>query len=384
MKDTSENVTEVPTVNEQDRLNEPGRLEALRRMGVMEGIPADAQDRAVRLASRLLDVPVSLVSFVDDTQQVFAAQTGLPAGIAAECRTPLSHSICQHVVRTKAPLAVSDARRDPLLRDNGAVRDLGVVAYLGVPIHAPNGLVLGSFCAIDMRPRDWREEDIAHLRDIAEMIESDLRLRDALDERDVVLQEMTHRVKNLFTIVNSILRMERSAHESAADLAASLGARLKALSDAHEMIVPLVDAPHSHGATTTLDALMNKLLAPYVAAHEDRLQIRGEAVEIGPKAAVYLTLAVHELATNATKYGGLSLPGGRLSVSWDTEGDDTLVLHWKETGHDRDARPEPKPGFGTRLLSVAVEGQLAGRIETEVSGNSFRRWLRIPLSRLKA
>lgn len=384
MKDNSESATEGYTVIDSDRLNEPQRLEALRRMGLMDGLPADAQERAVRLASRLLDVPVSLVSFVDDQRQSFAAQTGLTGAAAKERGTPLSHSICQHVVRSEAPLVVPDARKDPLLRDNGAVRELEVIAYLGVPIRSPEGHVLGSFCAIDSQPRDWKPEDVAHLRDIAEMIESDLRLRDALEERDIVVQEMTHRVKNLFTIVNSILRMERSAHDSAAGLAASLGARLKALSDAHEMIVPLVNAHHSHGTTTTLDALTHKLLAPYDTVDEARVTIGGAAVEIGPKAAVYLTLALHELATNAAKYGGLAVDGGVLNVSWEESGEDTLILHWEERGLAPADRPDPAPGFGSRLLSVAIEGQLAGRMETEIAEGRFLRRLHIPLARLRA
>lgn len=384
MKDTSEAETEDPPVIADDRLNDPKRLKALRRMALMEGVPVDAQERAVRLASRLLNVPVSLVSFVDDCGQVFAAQTGL-TGATAEVRgTPLSHSVCQHVVRANAPLVVPDARLDPVLRDNGAVRDLNVVAYLGVPIHSPEGLVLGSFCAIDTQPRNWRPEDVDHLRDIAEMIESDLRLRDALEERDIVLQEMTHRVKNLFTIINSIIRMERSAHDSAADLANSLSARLKALSDAHEMIVPLVNAHHSKGATTTLDALTRKLLAPYGAVPEARLSIDGPLVEIGPKAAVYVTLALHELATNATKYGGLGVEGGALEVRWTVEDEATLDLAWEETGLVREGRAEPSGGFGSRLLSVAVEGQLAGHMETEITDGRFFRRLRIPLARLQA
>ncbi|WP_323771464.1 sensor histidine kinase [Antarctobacter sp.] len=366
------------------RLKDIERLQALARTGLMDGPGPGAHQRAARIAARLLDVPVSLVSFVDDARQYFSAHVGLEGDVARESGTALSHSLCQYVVKTHEPLIVTDARQDPRVCDNGAVRDMGVVAYLGVPIRSPDGHVLGSFCVIDRKPRDWHEDDVAHMVDMAAMIESDLRLRETLEERDIILQEMSHRVKNLFTIINSMLRMERSAHDTATALAESMGARLKALSDAHEMIVPVVNASRSTGVTTTLDALMRKLLAPHGAENETRISISGEPVPIGAKAAVYLTLALHELATNAAKYGGLSTDGGRLSISWLRTKDDTIEVSWEETGVDWDADATPRSGFGARLLSIAVEGQLAGEIKTQIDAGRFQRKLHIPLQRLQS
>lgn len=383
MKDVSDRVTKGDAFMDESRLQDAERLQALARTGLMDGPGPGAHQRAARIAARLLDVPVSLVSFVDGTRQHFSAQTGLDEDVAKESGTPLSHSFCQHVVTSAEPLVVSDARRDPRVCKNRAVHDMGVVAYLGVPIRSPDGHVLGSFCAIDRKPRDWHDDDVAHMVDMAEMIESDLRLRETLEERDIVLQEMSHRVKNLFTIINSMLRMERRAHDTAEALAESVGARLKALSDAHEMIVPVVNASRSTGATTTLDALTRKLLAPHGDGPEARIVIRGEHVPIGAKAAVYLTLALHELATNAAKYGGLSTDGGRLSISWHRTEDDTVEINWEETGLAWDTRATPRSGFGSRLLSIAVESQLDGQIGTQIDVDRFLRKLHIPLHRLQ-
>lgn len=383
MKDTPDLRNKVRVLSNDTRLGDPERLQALARTGLMDNPATGAHQRAARVAARLLDVPVSLVSFVDDTRQYFSAHTGL-AGEAAEKRgTDLSHSFCKHVVGSGKPLVVPDARRDPRLCENGAVRDMNVVAYLGVPIRSPDGHVLGSFCVIDTKPRDWTADDVADVRDLADMVESDLRLREALEERDIVMQEMTHRVKNIFTIINSMLRMERSAHETSDALAESVGARLKALSDAHEMIVPVFSARRSEGATTTLDALVRKILAPHGTDHETRITISGGHVPVGPKAAVYLTLALHELATNAAKYGGLSNDGGRLSVAWD-KSDEAVDIAWEETGLAWDTESTTRSGFGSRLLSITVEGQLAGQITTQIEPDKFLRSLHIPLARLRA
>jgi len=209
-------------------------------------------------------------------------------------------------------------------------------------------------------------------------------LRETLEERDIVLQEMRHRVKNLFTIINSIMRMERTAHDTADALADSLGARFKALSDAHEMIVPVIHAGRSEGATTTLDALLRKLLAPHGNLRDSRISMDGDEVPVGAKAAVYLTLALHELATNSAKYGGLSSDDGRLSVHWHTTDEDQVEICWEETGQRWDTDASPLSGFGSRLLLIAIEGQLAGRIDTRIEPDRFVRTLHLPLARLHA
>jgi diguanylate cyclase (GGDEF)-like protein len=149
------------------------RLAALRDTALLDGEPDEAFERLNRLAVELLDVPVSLVSLVGEDRQFFAGQVGLPEPWASYRETPLSHSFCQHVVNQDEPLIVEDARSDPLVSDNLAVGDLGVVAYAGIPLRTRDGNVLGSFCAIDGRPRHWSERDLHILGDLA-VLASDL------------------------------------------------------------------------------------------------------------------------------------------------------------------------------------------------------------------
>ncbi|MDT0278004.1 GAF domain-containing protein [Blastococcus goldschmidtiae] len=114
-----------------------------------------------------LDVPVALVTMVSVDEQVFPGAPGLPEPWQSTRRTPLSHSFCQHVVRSAAPLLIPDARTDPLVADNLAIPDLHVVAYAGVPITDTDGTLVGSLCAIDSRPRQWSDEDLSVLTDLA-------------------------------------------------------------------------------------------------------------------------------------------------------------------------------------------------------------------------
>jgi serine phosphatase RsbU (regulator of sigma subunit) len=136
-----------------------------------------AFERFARLARQMLGVPVALVSFVSADEQVFPGALGLPEPWQHSRRTPLSHSFCQHVVRTRAPLVIADARVDPLVWENLAIRDLGVVAYLGVPLVGAEGEVVGSLCAIDDRPREWTGTEVAVLQDLADACSSELQLR---------------------------------------------------------------------------------------------------------------------------------------------------------------------------------------------------------------
>jgi len=160
-------------------VRDPARLAGLRATGLLDAGADPAFDRLAALAARLLDAPVALVTLVDADRQVFLSCPGLTGPFADAGETPLSHSFCAHVVDRREPLVISDAREEPLVRDNLAVPDLGVVAYLGVPIGGPDGQVLGSFCAIDHRPRHWTADQVALLADLAASVESEIALRAA-------------------------------------------------------------------------------------------------------------------------------------------------------------------------------------------------------------
>lgn len=162
--------------NEQQHPDQK-RLEALRATGLLDSGPEPSFDRLTRLACRLLDVPVSLISLVDVERQYFKSAAGLPEPWASRRETPLSHSVCQHVVSSGAPLVIADAREHPLVCKNLAIPELGVVAYLGMPLATSGGYVLGALCAIDTKPRDWTAADATALRDLADLVISEIALR---------------------------------------------------------------------------------------------------------------------------------------------------------------------------------------------------------------
>lgn len=144
-------------------------------------------DRYARLVCGSLGVPVSIVSIVEPTRQVFPGALGLPEPYRTLRETPLTHSFCQYVVADGCALVVRDAREDERLRDNLAIRDLDVVAYAGYPLTDGDGTVIGSLAAIHAVPHEWTDVELATLRDLAAACSTELAQRDlAADLTDMV------------------------------------------------------------------------------------------------------------------------------------------------------------------------------------------------------
>jgi signal transduction histidine kinase len=197
-------------------LTDTKRLRLLQATALLDSPPEEAFDRFTRLASGLMHVPIALISLVDKDRQFFKSQHGLAEPLATVRETPLSHSFCKHIVATAKPLVVPDAREHPLLQNNPAIRESQVIAYLGVPLRTPEGQTLGSLCTIDAKPRDWTDDEIKTLQDLATWVMTEIQLRllarhfskNYLEVRDLELQrtELTQMlVHDLRNPLNSLL-----------------------------------------------------------------------------------------------------------------------------------------------------------------------------------
>src|SRR4051794_26341 len=144
---------------------DPERVGALEATGLLDTDVDPAFNRHARLAAQVLNAPVALVSLVDADRQFFKSCLGLPEPWASQRGTPLSHSFCQHAVVGREPLIVDDAREHAVLRDTPAIRDMGVVAYAGIPLIDAEGNALGTLCVIDSQPRHWTTHQVQLLSD---------------------------------------------------------------------------------------------------------------------------------------------------------------------------------------------------------------------------
>jgi hypothetical protein len=160
-------------------VNDPDRLEAVRATNLLDSDITPSFDRLARLASHVLHAPVALVSLVASDRQFFKSCLGLPEPWASRRQSPLTHSFCQHAVASREPLLVDDAREHELLRDNLAIRDMGVIAYAGIPLIDSDGHALGTLCVIDSQPRHWTTHQVQLLRDIAASVVTEISLATA-------------------------------------------------------------------------------------------------------------------------------------------------------------------------------------------------------------
>jgi signal transduction histidine kinase len=215
---------------------------------------------------------------------------GLPEPWASVRETPLSHSFCQHAVALARPLVIEDARTHPLVRDNLAIRDIGVIAYAGIPLATADGDVLGSFCVIDGVPRQWTADELATLTDLAAAVMTEIELRTALRRAEEARAEAaaaTRAKDDLLAFVSHELRTPLTGIAANTQLLAM--GRCGALDERQTRAVERIDRSQRH-----LLALTNQLL-DFRAAGSGRAEYALEPVDVGEAIADALGLVGAQL-----------------------------------------------------------------------------------------
>ena len=197
----------------------------------------------------------------------------------------------------------------------------------------------------------------------------DMTERKHAEERQLLLaREVDHRAKNALTLVQSILRLTRAGDID--EYVEAVEGRIKALSRAHTIL------SHARWEGADLASLVDEELAPYTFPGSDQVAVTGPKAFLDPSTAQALALTLHELASNAAKYGSLSNANGRLALAWNIE-QDQLVLRWVESGGPRVLRPATS-GFGTKIILGSIERQLQGAVTFEWRPDGLRCVLAVP------
>jgi PAS domain S-box-containing protein len=213
---------------------------------------------------------------------------------------------------------------------------------------------------------------------------SDITERHGLEEAQKLLtRELNHRVKNLFAIANGMVSMTARTAKDPKDMANALRGRLSALSRAHELVQPTAASGSGSGPDVELARLIEAVLEPYRQSGSNRIVIEGSTVSVGSNTTTSLALVLHELATNAAKYGCLSCAEGELTIRWTLQ-DGNVDFLWAESGGPLIAGPPTFEGFGTQLSQRSIAGQLGGTLEREWRPEGLRVHMIIPLNRLTA
>lgn len=258
----------------------------------------------------------------------------------------------------------------------GAIMAFGLAFFFGRRfVQAPVGLLLATIGNWRSGKRDARTNMRGgtaefHLLGTAidEMLD-EIEERQTLQEqaeahRDLLARELNHRVKNLLATVQAVARQTFKSDHSSRALAQVFTGRLQVLADAHNL---LVDQQQD---SAELSEVMHVAVAPFEEEQGARFHLNGETLVLKPKAALSLAMALHELCTNAAKYGALSTQSGRVHIDWNLRPEDQLLIVWSEAGGPPVAQPR-STGFGSQLISRALQADLGASVEVLYEPDGF-------------
>lgn len=242
--------------------------------------------------------------------------------------------------------------------------EMGGVDYVSVPV-VPGVLRAKVRVFVDLYRKSKALERINNELE-SRVRERTAALEAAIAQQELLAREVDHRARNALAVIQSIVSM--MPETPGVKMAKVIEGRIRAMARAHT----LLSQARWEGAD--LYKLVNEELEPFRAG--DRVKIHGQAAAIKPAVAQNFALAIHELATNAAKYGALSSQKGRLDVSWALS-PGGLVLTWSESGGPNSG-PPTKKGFGTKVIEASIKHQLTGVIESDWSSGSLICTLRVP------
>jgi len=299
--------------------------------------------------------------------------------------TPRDYSPCGVTLDENRPvLALHPERAYSWIADAG----ITVPEVLLVPIHVGGKKPFGTLWIVSREAGHFDGGDARTMTELATFVggalslhESQMRLSRALEEQERLAAEMDHRIKNLFAIAESMIRTTARSTSTKEEMALALSGRLHALSAAHSLVRRKVRHSEEGLRTTELGEIIDTIIRPHAPDLSARFQLEGPQVACGDKAADGIALAMHELATNASKYGALSTEEGRVDICWRSA-DDLLTIVWTESGGPSIESAPKSTGYGSRLVHATVTRQFGGKLEYDWQASGLVVTITLPLGNL--
>src|SRR5215217_7400645 len=309
------------------RLGDPNRLQAIRETGLMDTPPEEAFDRLARLAAQLLDVPLTM-SLVDADRQFFKADYGLASPFKETRTLPIDASLCRYTLEGE-PIISSNAPADPFLKFHPSTGPWGIVALIVLPLINPDGQVLGTFCCIQPKVREWTEQDLTVMRELTASIMTEVNLRNQIKKlkteqnlRDTFVAALTHDLRTPLTAAKMSVQLLGRRHADLPTVQTSVARVSGSLDRAERMIQNLLDASRIQaGKRVALElgecdfhAVTAQTLDELAALYPERFVLKAEGVFKMKGDPLGLRRIVENLASNAAKYGA---PGTPIEVLLD-------------------------------------------------------------------
>jgi two-component sensor histidine kinase len=352
--------------------------ETVARLGELALTESDLQTLFNEVAATIAEIlGVEFVKILElvpgDAELLLRAGVGWREGsIGTAHESTGRHSQAGYALASGGPVIVTDLKTETRFEGPALLHDHGVNSGVSVPIAGRDGRAYGVLGVHTARRRRFAEHDVSFLVAIANLIAGAIQRRQADQRHELMIRELRHRSGNLFAQLLALFSQTARNSRSVADLTTKYEARVLALANAHRLIT------EGGWQSTSLQDLLRLLLAPYL----ERVTLSGPEVFLEPDPSFALSSAVHELATNASKYGSLSAEAGRLELTWKvnrTPKGLTLELQWMERGGPP-AKRARRVGFGTRLIGMVIERQLGGEMHRTFGPEGLEARLVVPLS----
>jgi two-component sensor histidine kinase len=328
----------------------------------------DLLQEATRLVSDAIDVElVKVLELLPDGENLLVrAGVNWNPGVVGHATIPAqAGSSAGHALKTNEPVITEDVDTEDRFDIPKLLFDHGVKSTVNVVIRGEDG-PFGVLEVDSRRHREFAQDDIDFLQNYANLLASAIDrvnrervLAEGRLKEQVLLHELQHRINNMLATIRAVARRTRAKSGNLDDFSRSFDDRLTAIARTHELL--------SVVGTNALDIrdLLARELAAHGAVDGENLAQHGPPVMVGPKQAQVLSMAFHELATNAVKHGALSVEGGRIEVSWEihSHGSDRRVrLRWRELGAAIRDVPDRR-GYGSEILERSIPHMLEGSFE---------------------
>lgn len=282
--------------------------------------------------------------------------SALRAATAASIFAP-GEGLAGRIWMSREPEWIPDVRASGAFPRARLVEDIGIQSAFGFPIVSGGEITaILEFFSCEAAQPDTR---VLHIvRALGHQVGRVLERQAEQARQALLLAELDHRAKNMLAVVMSMAEQTARRADSVASFQEAFAARLSSLAQGYSLVTA------GGWRTTSLEEIVRAVLQPYVAEANAQIEISGPPVVLPPKAALALTMILHELLSNATKHGALTTPQGRIRVAWSfTAGPSRLIrLEWRETGLTDLVRPTRR-GFGTRLIEASARRELRGDVE---------------------
>jgi len=355
-----------------------GQQEAIARLGERALSESDLQaffDEAAATTAKILDAElVKILELVPgDAELLLRSGVGWNPGVTGHAYVSTGRETqAGFTLAAGGPVIVENLATETRFTGAPLLREHDVVSGVSTPIAGRDGRAYGVLTAHTRTRRKFSEYDVSFITAVAGVVAGAIS-RLQLDHRqELMIRELRHRSGNLFSQLLALFSQTAKNSKSQAELVTKYEARVLALANAHRLVT------EGGWKSASLMELLNTLLTPYL----DRISLTGPNVFLEPDATFGLSMAVHELVTNASQHGSLSAHSGRVEVTWAVGRAAlglTLTLDWKER-----AGPAPKrnrrPGFGSKLITMVIERQLNGEVKQTIDAVGLDTTLIVPLT----